>query len=520
MFINTNIAAINSQRHLYNTNLGLDKSLERLSSGMRINSAADDASGLAMAEKMQAQIQGLNNAVQNTQDGGALFKIAEGALDQVGKMLSRLEELAVRAGNKTLTDSDRATMKDEVNQLIDQVNSISGNTEYNSIKLLNGNLDVQKTVSQTSGTAGSIRVLKAPGTIQAATNLSFSITTVGSAAISSGAAAAFGPTSAIGLTNVITINGVEINVAATDTTDTVLSKINAQNSRTGTIAIRSATNIVSLISGVIDADAKNVVQQGSTTINGSAIGYLTVGTAATITLGGSTQIWSNLGFTGGSVTSYFSSGTNAAGMLSGVALVGKGNILEMQNAGSKAYGLQIGVGMFNGAYGGTVLAKGGSASAISHLSSAGNSANFSFDVSRKLDLQVGANYGQKISYSVLSVDASSIGTGASTAFASLSQVDISTVENAGLSLKVVQQAIKDVASARSSMGAVMNRLDYTDKTLQIQRENMTSAASKIRDADISQEMSVYTRQQIMLQAGTAMLAQANTKPQTILQLLR
>ena len=520
MFINTNISAINSQRHLYKTNLDLDKSLERLSSGMRINSAADDASGLAISEKMQAQIQGLTNAVQNTQDGAALFKIAEGAMDQVGKMLSRLEELAVRAGNKTLTDSDRATMKDEVGQLMDQIDTISKNTEYNTIKLLNGNLDIQKTLAQVAGAgiAGSIRILKTPGTVQNATNLSFSITTVGSAAIASGATVCLGATSAINQTNVVTINGVEVSVVGTDTVDTIISKFNSQNSRTGVIGIKSATNIISLVSGVIDADAKNVVGLGSTAANGSAIGYLTVGTAATITLGGASSVWSALGFTG-ALTGYFASGTNAAGLMSGIAMVGKGNTLEMQNAGSKAYGLQVGVGMFNGAYGGFLLGRGGTASAVNHLSSAGNSALFSFNVSDKLDLQVGANYQQKISYSISSIDTTSIGDGASTKYASLSQIDISTVENAGLSLKVVQQAIKDVASARASMGAVMNRLDYTDKTLQIQRENMTAAQSKIRDADVSLEMSTYTRQQIMLQAGTSMLAQANSKPQSILQLL-
>jgi len=520
MYINTNIAAVNSQRHLYGTNLDLDKSLERLSSGMRINSAADDASGLAISEKMQAQIQGLTNAVQNTQDGAALFKIAEGALDQVGKMLSRLEELAVRAGNKTLTDSDRATMKDEVSQLIDQINSISSNTEYNTIKLLNGNLDIQKTIAQTFGTAGSIRILKTPGTVQDAKNLSFSITTVGSAAVATGAGAALGATVAIGQTNVVTINGVEVSVVGTDTVDTILSKLNAQNSRTGVVAVKSATSFVSLITGKLDDDAQNVVGLGSTAANGSAIGYLTVGTAATITIGGAASVWSALGFTGATLTTYFASGTNAAGLMSGIAMVGKGNTLEMQNAGSKAYGLQVGVGMFNAAYGGFIYSKAGAASAVNHLNVAGDSANISFDVSKKLDLQVGANYQQKISYSIASIDSTSIGMGASTAFASLSQIDISTVENAGLTLKVVQQAIKDVAASRASMGAVMNRLDYTDKTLQIQRENMTSAQSKIRDADISQEMSVFTRQQIMLQAGTAMLAQANSKPQSILSLLK
>jgi len=521
MFINTNIAAVNSQRHLYNANSSLDKTLEKLSSGMRINSGADDASGLAMVEKMQAQVQGLTTSVQNTQDGSALFKIAEGALNQVGKMLARMEELAVRAGNKTLTDSDRITMKDEINQLVDQIDVISSNTEYNTIKLLNGNLDVKKIVVQTNGTAGSIRVLKTPGTVKAADKLSLSITTVGSAAVATGAIAAFGAAVPIGQSNVIMLNGVEINVASADTVDTVLSKLNEQNSRTGVVAVKSPApgNTVNLITGVLDPDASNVMGVGSTSVNGSALGYLTVGTAATITLGGSTNIWSALGFNG-ALTNYFASGTNAAGLFSGINMVGKGSVLEMQNSGSPAYGLQVGVGMYNGAYGGYILADCALATAINHLSVAGDSINVSLDVSNKLELQIGANYMQKISYSIASIDSSNLGMGASTKFSSLAQVDISTVEFAGISLKVVQQAVKDVSAARASMGAVLNRLDYTDKTLQVQRENMTAAESKIRDADMALEMSSFTKQQIVVQAGTAMLAQANSKSQTILQLLK
>jgi len=143
MYVNTNIPAFNAQRQLYANNLSLDKSLERLSSGLRINSGADDASGLAMAEKMKAQGVGLTSAIQNTQDGTSLFKIADGALDQVGRILSRLEELVVRANNRTLTDSDRITLQDEIGQLVDQISVISNNTEYNTLKLLDGNLDIK-----------------------------------------------------------------------------------------------------------------------------------------------------------------------------------------------------------------------------------------------------------------------------------------------------------------------------------------------------------------------------------------
>jgi len=520
MFINTNIASINSQRNLSNTNLLINKSLEKLSSGKRINSAADDASGLAIVEKMMTQLSGLDSAIQNTQDTSALYKIADGALSQVGSMLGRMEELAVRAGNSTLTADDRAIMQMEMTQLQEQIGSISSNTEYNSIKLLNGNLDIQRNVSQTSGTSGSIRVLAAPGTVQSAANMNFSITTVGSAAVTTGAAASLGGAAAVNQNNTININGADVNVSATDTVDTVISKINSQNSRTGVVAIRDrATNNVSLVTGKLDTDARNVVGAGSAAANGSAIGFLTAGTAATISIGGSSQVWSALGFTG-ALANYSASGTNAAGTLSGVAMTGQGNTLTMQNAGSKAYGLQVGVDIFNGAQGGYILNSVSAASAINHQSAVGNSADMLFNNSRALNVQTGANYGQNSTFALASFDATGIGGGASAAISSLSGVDISTAAGASSALKVIQKAVSDVSSSRASIGSIMNRLDYTDKTLQVQRENMLSAKSKIMDTDFAAQMTELTKQQLLMNSGIAMLAQANSSSQSVLGLLK
>ena len=520
MFINTNIAALNSQRHLSMTGVSLDKTLERLSSGLRINSGADDASGLAIVEKMAVQNQGLTSAIQNTQDGSALFKIADGALDQVSKMLVRMEELAVRAGNQTLTLSDRSAMKEEVNQLLEHINSIANNTEYNTLKVLNGTMDVKKTITQTAGIAGSIRILKAPGTVSTANNLDFALTVAGSAAVSAGVAAA--TTSALGLVNTISINGVEVNVSANDTADTLLSKINTQNAKTGVIGTKTTGQTIQFITGVIDQDARNIinVSSGDTVANGSALGYLTVGTAATISLGGDTTVWGALGFTG-LLTDYAASGTNSEGTLSGIAMVGHGNVLEMQNTSSKAYGIQISVGMYNNMNGDFIVNNtAGVASAVAHISYAADGADISLDSTSFMNLHIGANYNQEVSYTIGSVQATSLGGGVSTQFSSLAEIDLSTADNANTSLKVIQKASRDVADMRANIGAIMNRLEYTDKTLQVQRENLSAAESKIRDADISLEMTSFTKLNIMMQAGTAMLAQANSKSQTALQLLK
>jgi len=560
MYLNTNIAAINAQRNLYQTNLSMDKTLERLSSGLRINSSADDASGLAIVEKMYAQRQGLTTAIQNTQDGIALFKIAEGALNQVGKMLSRMEELAVRASNQTLTTSDRGTIKSEIDQLIGQINTISKDTEYNTLKLLNGNLDVQTTTLTTAyRSGGSIKVLDAPGSIQDVSNLSFNLVSAGTAAAIAGSSVTGG--TAIGGSNTsITVNGVEIGISTSDTVETIVSKINLQNSRTGVVATTSKVNgtslLVSLVSGKIDVDAENVTKpvsggNGFSIVQSSAtaVGYLAVGSLNTVTgkenkisLGGADTVWS---FITASTSTALNAqtgatGTNGVANLGGIAMTVKssegGTVFEMTNTGSKAFGVKIGVDLFNGASGGLILDNasfatgvtlasvnatiGGRLSIASTTTASGDTATITFSTGGKLNLQTGANYQQNLNYTITSVDASSIGRGASSKFGSLADISVDTATNAALSLKVVQQAIKDVSSVRATMGAVMNRLDYTDKTLQIQRENITAAESRIRDADVSLEMTAFVRQQILMQAGTSMLAQANQKPQSIMQLLQ
>ncbi len=544
MYLNTNIAAVNAQRNVYQTNLSMDKTLERLSSGLRINSSADDASGLAIVEKMYAQRQGLTTAIQNTQDGIALFKIAEGALNQVGKMLSRMEELAVRAANQTLTASDRETIKDELTQLMGQINTISSDTEYNTLKLLNGNLDIKASLiaSTANISNGNIKVLSIAGEAQNITNAQFALTSIGQAAIITSNVAAAGVASSITSATSIAINGVEISIAAGDNAEAIVSKINAKNSQTGVIATMTAARGVSLVSGKIDTDAANI----ATVNTGTIVGYAIVGTYNTVTgkdnrieAGGNAAVWTFLGViaAAGSITAIAVSGVNAAATLDGMAMSVKssegGTIFEMTNTGSKAYGLKVGSELYNGTYGGFIVTGAGAGSGtvgsatgtggagtLVRLASSADNAKITLNVDSKLSLQTGANYQQALKYSIASIDVSSIGKNASSKFGSLADIKVDTAENASLSLKVVQQAIKDVSGIRATMGAIMNRLDYTDKTLQIQRENITAAESRIRDADVSLEMTAFVRQQILMQAGTSMLAQANQKPQSIMQLLR
>jgi len=506
--------------------IGLDKSLERLSSGLRINTGADDASGLAIAEKMRAQNVGLTTAIQNTQDGSSFFKIADGSMDQISRILSRAEELLVRANNRTLTDNDRLTIQEELTQLIDQIKVTAQNTEYNTLKFLDGSIDIKKSFSVDTTLApavvnGSIKILETPGTVKSASDVVLSIISVATPAFLQAGGVPFAGT--INTQSTINVNGVDVQVSSADTVNTILSKINAANSKTKVIAITDGSGMVGLLTGIIDDDAKNIVDGLGTGLrNGSAIGYSLVGSQQTIQLGGDSGIWSMLSF--GPPVPGAVSGTNVSGNLGGISMQGSGSVLAMEDAGSQLYGMKIGTNMYNDAYGGFILTGVNAPATVDlcaiNTSGDGNGGFITTDDTKKTALQLGANYNQSIAYTIKSIMPDSIGVGASSKISSLSQISVISVEDANLSLKVLHKAITDITSIRAEIGATLNRLEYTEKTLRIQRENMASAESKIRDADMAQEMTTYTRNQILAQTGTAMLAQANSRPQSVLQLLK
>jgi flagellin len=514
MFINHNISAMNSQRHLFQTNKVLDKTLERLSSGLRINSGADDASGLAISEKMAAQNAGLSVASQNAQDGQALFKIAEGAMAQVTSMLSRMEELAVRATNGTLTGTDRTAIMDEVKELRDQINQISKSTEYNTLKLLNGSLAVQATISGSD----SISILSNPGTMNTG-SVNFTLNHLASAAVVQGTQITNVNTLSSGVTSagVMNINGSDISVNAGDSIGAIVGKINAVNDQTNVVATLSAgKDQIILTTGILDEDAKHITTSNIVNVANSTtpiVGYALQGDTYSINIAGG-NVLASIGLTATSAT-----GRNAAGSINGVSMKSVGSSLENVEFGSATYGLKLDTDTHlagNGVYIQNFTDVGDH---IVHKSADGDTASIKVNTENTLKLQIGANYDQAIFAGLDSIASNQLGIGGSTKYISLADIELDTVQNANYSLKTIQKAITDVTENRSKLGAVMNRLDYTISTLAIQRENMTAAQSRIQDADISQEMTTFTKQQIMLQAGTAMLAQANARPQSVLSLL-
>ncbi len=390
MRINNNIAALNAWRNLTSTDMAVSKSLERLSSGFRINRASDDAAGLAISEKMRGQVKGLNQAIKNSQDGISLIQTAEGALSESHSILQRMRELAVQSSNDTLTNADRAQLQAEVDQLAKEVTRVTNTTEFNTKNLLGGGFQ----------------------------NQTF--------------------------------------------------HIGANQNQTMDVSI-----------GALDANTLGVTRDVTDT--------------ATI---------------GGVFTS---------------ASVGTQTILE-----NKAYTIDIGAGTTAGTAKLSLLDGTTTLAVVDNVASTGATGNLTF-TSGGVDILTvaGSNVGVSgtatatLSASVISKAATVgvNGTILSDAVAS-GGVDIRTAAFAESSLAKVDKALNDVSTARASLGAFQNRLEHTIANLGAASENLTAAESRIRDVDMASEMASFTRNQILLQAGTAMMAQANQKPQAVLQLLR
>ncbi len=445
MRINQNIAALNAWRNLTRTDEALNKSLERLSSGVRINRAADDAAGLAISEKMRAQIRGINQAQRNAQDAISLIQTAEGAMNESHGILQRMRELAVQAASDTLTTSDRQEIQKEFDQLTSEIDRIATTTEFNTKKLLNGGAGT--IVTATNANVGS---LEASGDTVAGT-YALSAATRATAASDVTTATFADTTTALGGTGgTITISGETFNFTATNTVQDVLDAVNAKTNVTG-------------------------VQAAFTAGAGITFATLSVGSSAKFS-------------------------ASSTGALDGVTDA-TGADAQVTLAGATTYS----------ASGNRVTVTSGPAKGLSFDLKVAAAVDITVGASNALTLQIGANKDQTVSVSINSVTATSIG---------VSGLNVTTKDNAAAALATIDAAVTKVSSERSKIGAVQNRLEYTIANLGTASENMTAAESRIRDVDMAQEMAKFTRSQILMQAGTAMMAQANMKPQSVLQLLR
>jgi len=490
MTINTNISSLNAQRNLGKTQSLLSRSLSRLSSGLRINSAKDDAAGLAIANRMTSQIRGLNQAVRNANDGISLAQTAEGAMQEIGNNLQRIRELAIQAASDSNSASDRQSLNAEVTQLVAEINRVTTETSFNGTKLLDGTFgskNIQVGAEQGQTISVSLASVKADS-LGVGSGSSYSTSITGAAV--NGTALSVGD---------LTINGYEIGAGAADGVSYVnsdasaLAVANAINARTGDTGVTATVSIASVDGTTISA-GNVAIAAGDILINGVDIGAVAVGaSAAAVEHGADVAAAINAVSNQTGVTATFSTSTGAVALTS----IDGRNITVTTASG--VLGTQTGLGSGD-ADGETATTY--SSVDLSSASSAGITIGGAAAANAGLDGSLG--------YSAATA----------TAGAGISSLDLTTAAGAGNAISIVDAALATIDSARGELGAIQNRFESTINNLQNVSENVSAARSRVMDADFAAETAEMTKAQVMQQAGVAMLAQANLLPQTVLSLLQ
>ena len=488
--INSNIASLNAQRSLNSSQSALATSLQRLSSGLRINSAKDDAAGLAISERMTAQIRGLNQAARNANDGISLAQTAEGALSEVGNNLQRIRELAIQSANSTNSASDRASLDAEAAQLIAEITRVSSQTSFNGLNLLDGSFTSQSfQVGANANQTISVNSIADSRATALGSNILLGLgTVVGAGGVGATKAAAAdltgGNTVAIeaGLT-ITTLNGgttAAFGYAALSDAKAIAAAINTNASGVGVTATASNSATLSGVSvaGTITFDLNGVTVS-------AAVADPTDLTALMGAINGAQ------GSTG--VVASFTSTSTKAGLTLSTTDGRDISILNYDNTG--------GAGTATAVFSGVTLTDAGNDSSI-------KSGTVSLSSTKGTITLAGAN-----------TDVFTSAT-QSSAFSSLASVSLSSAANAQLAIAVVDAALGQVNVSRGDLGAYQNRFSSAIANLQTTAENVSAARSRIQDTDFAAETASLTRNQILQQAGTAMLAQANALPQNVLTLLR
>jgi flagellin len=492
--INSNIVSLNAQRNLNRSQGDLSTAMARLSSGLRINSARDDAAGLSISTRMTAQISGLNQAARNANDAISLTQTAEGAMGSVTESLQRMRELAVQSANDSNSASDRQALQQEVSQLQQEINRVATTTEFNGKKLLDGTFSGQffqvgANANQTIG----VSLNNAKATHIGANTVSGNGTLNGAVGLAAGGAIRTANT-VLG-TEVLTVTGsigtATVTPTAGDSGNTIATAVNNQTASTGV----SAQALTQATLGGLTATGTysfTLFGSNSTGVSVSA----TIGSASDLS-SLSTAINNYAGTTG--ITATVSAGTVTLKSDQGYDIsindwAGAGNItLTGQNA-------------FTGASTGSARTLTG-ATATTDSSTVG--ATVKFSSADSFSVTSGAAGGL---FSATTANAS--------ALSSVASVNIGTQTGANSALDVIDAALQTVNSQRAMLGAIQNRVNSTITNLQTSSENISAAKSRITDADFAEETAKMTRAQILQQAGTAMVAQANALPQGVLSLLR
>jgi len=493
--INSNIPSLTAQRNLNTSQSGLATSLQRLSSGLRINSAKDDAAGLAISERMTSQIRGLNQAIRNANDGVSLAQTAEGALAETTNSLQRIRELALQSANSTNSASDRAALNAEVNQLKQEIDRVASTTEFNGLKLLDGTFTSQSfQVGANANQTISVSIAGASGSDLANNTISAANTTV-----DQGTASTTNPAATLPAANTIaaqtlsisgTLGSASVAVTAGDSAFTIAAAISAQEASTGVTADASSTATM----GTLSADGTVTLTLGS----GSETQTISAAVTTTDLSALATEINNVAGTTG--VTAEVSGGTLTL---------------------TQADGKDINIENFTHSTAGATMVV-GSTSLATDPETLTDGAADSVVVSGSIDFNSSRSF--SVSSSVANTAGSILDVAADTAVGSsqqlVSSINITSAADAQTALQIVDSALATVSGIRADLGAVQNRFSTTISNLSTTSENLSAARSRIRDADFAAETAELTRNQILQQAGISVLSQANALPQNVLALLQ
>ena len=573
LVINTNVAALNSQRQLVDSGNDLSQAMERLSSGRRINTAADDAAGLAISNRMTSQIRGLDQAIRNANDGVSLIQTAEGALDEVTNILQRIRELAIQSANGIYADKDRNTLDAEAQQLKAEIDRISSSTSFNGQPLLDGSLgDV---ALQVGAEAYQTIDLSIPGFSTSSLGGS-SGDIVGEAATGVGLAAL----NALDTAGDLIIN--DVLVPATNTGTTLNDKIAIMNAaldgKGAEVSTLISVEATSAGSGVlppgtdltltlVDGDANTQTYEitgtsnmtelvarinQDTTIEASVDSdgklLLSVPDAQTLTIADASTSAGATGIANATVTNFsmvindtssegngvkVEQGTISAAELLALGLDAQDDDGNLQGATASSAGLNAGDLIINGVEVGTITAGGSAAGQVTSLISAINAVSdqtgvvaYAGDGTDNVELnsasgeQISIKAGNGTTAAALQTATGFQERNSASGGGSVAGITIATAAGAQKAIDIVDLALEQINATRSELGAVNNRLDFTMSNLSNVAEKTSAARSRIVDADFAAETSALSRAQVLQQASQAMLAQANAQPQQVLSLLQ
>lgn len=536
MRINTNISAMTANNALQKAQENLSNSIKRLSSGYKINSSADDPAGCAISEKMRMQIKGLDQADNNAADGESVLNTAEGALQELNSMLARMKELTVQAANDVNSDDERAAIQKELDSINSEIDRITTQTEFNTQPLLNGNLarrvysNVQGVVNlavsdnYTAGKYGVTvkedarqAVAVADGTVNMSSTEKIDKTTEGT----------------------ISINGYQVSISEGDTLDTIMTKLTEAADKAGGRFFATAS---------LNNDTTDKTLVGTTTSGGGTIttptggnGTTYAGYKAASTYTGNTLIFMTKEY-GSQMTLDITCDNKAlaqklglgkayvaSGADKGIQAQGKDVVAEFSKDGGKR------VGFADSA----VISTKGTVITVTDV----NNRNFQFDVpgnvagtqfddralqatktsgnDKKIEqeltdvgtmsIHIGANENQVIELDIPAVTSYTLG---------VDTINVMTTVTATQAIAKVDAAVNKVNEVRSKIGSYSNRFEHTRNNLAVSTENAESALSTMMDTDMAEEMTTYTSLNVLTQAATSILSQANERPATVLQLLQ